>query len=197
MSAYQKTLGGKLKFKGDSSEGKKKDKKKRARAEGGDHSTSSSSRAEHVVGDEEEEEDVSIVAGTGRITSSGTTIYGHQTKFSDEIRVGDAIIITHPTSLMEETKIVKMVLSNVSISISSGFSTDLVSTTQFRYVKAPRRKDGSQADESKKAKVIPKDSEEAAFGTYAGDGGATFTYRVKTQGAFGGYKIVSEVLFIW
>ena len=97
--------------------------------------------------------------------SSGTTIYGHQTKFADELSVGDAIIITHPTSLVEETKIVKMVLSNVSISISSGFSTDLVSTTQFRFVKAPKPKGDAQADAdaAKKAKVIPKDSEEVTL----------------------------------
>ena len=38
-------------------------------------------------------------------------------------------------SLQEETKIVRMVLSNVSIGISSGFSSDLISTTPFRLIK--------------------------------------------------------------
>lgn len=32
----------------------------------------------------------------------------------------------------------KMVLSNMSIAISSPFSSDLISTTSFRYIKAPR-----------------------------------------------------------
>jgi hypothetical protein len=32
-----------------------------------------------------------------------------------------------------------------------------------------------------------------AFGTYAGDLGTTLTYRVKKPGAYGGYKIVTEV----
>lgn len=50
-----------------------------------------------------------------------------------QLTVGDAIMITHPTTLQEETKIVRMVLSNVSIGISSAFSTDLISTTPFRY----------------------------------------------------------------
>jgi hypothetical protein len=35
--------------------------------------------------------------------------------------------------LQDETKVVRMVLSNVSIGISSSFSTDLISTTSFRY----------------------------------------------------------------
>lgn len=32
-----------------------------------------------------------------------------------------------------------------------------------------------------------------AFGTYSGDLGTTLTYRVKKPGAYGGYKIVTEV----
>ena len=31
-----------------------------------------------------------------------------------------------------------------------------------------------------------------AFGTYASGGGEKFVYRVKKEGAFGGYKIVTE-----
>ena len=34
--------------------------------------------------------------GTGRITSSGTTIHGHYTEFTTQLVPGDAIIITHP-----------------------------------------------------------------------------------------------------
>ena len=41
--------------------------------------------------------------------------------------------MTHPTSLVDEMKVVRMVVSNISISISSPFSTDLISTTPFRY----------------------------------------------------------------
>ncbi len=37
-----------------------------------------------------------------------------------------------PFRLQEETKIVRMVLSNVSIGISSAFSSDLISTTPFK-----------------------------------------------------------------
>lgn len=44
------------------------------------------------------ENDIQIQTGTGRITSSGTTIHGHYTDFMSQLSVGDAIIITHPTT---------------------------------------------------------------------------------------------------
>ncbi len=44
--------------------------------------------------------------------------------------------------------------------------------------------------ELKKRKI---QEEKQAFGTYAGDLGTTLTYRVKKPGAYGGYKIVTEV----
>jgi len=172
--AYQKVKSNKLKFKGD---GDKKKKRKRV-VEGGASSSSSSSSylgaeiegatiVEAEGTEEEEEEEIKIVTATGRITSSGQTIYGHATKFSDELVVGDAIIVTHPTSLVEETKIVKMVLSNVSISVSSNFSTDLISTTSFKYVKAPvskRQKEETEEEKRAKSRIVAKESEEAAFG---------------------------------
>lgn len=37
-------------------------------------------------------------------------------------------------------------------------------------------------------------SNEQAFGTYASSGGTKLTYRVKKEGTYGGYKIVTEVL---
>lgn len=62
-----------------------------------------------------------------------------------ELAVGDAVIITHPSTLLEETKIVRMVLSDMSMSLSSAFSTDLITTTPFTYIKAPKDK-GSHYD---------------------------------------------------
>lgn len=69
------------------------------------------------------------------------------TKFLLELTVGDAIIIQHPTSLVEETRIVRMVLSDVSAAISSAFSSDLVSSTSFSYIKAPPDDEDKQQDE--------------------------------------------------
>lgn len=133
--------------------------------------------------------------GSGRILSSGTTLMGQvDAKFLQELSVGDAIIIQHPTSLVEETRIVRMVLSDVSAAISSPFSSDLVSSTAFYYIKAPpEEEDTSLKEASKKQK---KAADEAlAFGTYAGgtEAGSQFTYRVKKSGAYGGYAIVKEV----
>jgi hypothetical protein len=69
------------------------------------------------------------------MTSSGTTILGIDTLFMNELHHGDAIIVTHPTTYLDETKIVRMVLSNISISVSSAFSSDLITTAAFRYIK--------------------------------------------------------------
>jgi hypothetical protein len=44
--------------------------------------------------------------------------------------------------------------------------------------------------EARKRKLA---EEKSAFGTYAGELGTTLTYRVKKPGAYGGYKIVTEV----
>jgi hypothetical protein len=59
----------------------------------------------------------SLLNGTGRFISSGTTVMGQETKFMDELDVGDAVIIRHPSTMAEETRIVKMVLGSGSISI--------------------------------------------------------------------------------
>lgn len=83
--------------------------------------------------------EIIIKTGSGRITSSGTTVQGHErTRFMDEMRAGDAIIVRHPRTLMEETRLISMVVSNVALGISSAFSSDLISTAAFKFVKAPK-----------------------------------------------------------
>ncbi|GAB9476780.1 putative dehydrogenase [Globisporangium polare] len=133
-------------------------------------------------------------AGSGRILSSGTTLMGQVgTKFLQELRAGDAILIQHPTSLVEETRIVRMVLSDISAAISSAFSSDLVSSTAFHYIKAPPE-DDKQGDEETATKRKRTADESIAFGTYAGgtEAGSQYTYRVKKSGAYGGYAIIKE-----
>lgn len=46
----------------------------------------------------EAKNEIEILAGTGRITSSGSTIHGHDTQFMSQLSVNDAIIVTHPTT---------------------------------------------------------------------------------------------------
>ena len=91
---------------------------------------------------------------------------GTGTKFMDQLASGDAVIITHPTTLQQETRIVTMVLSNVSIAISSAFSSDLISNTRFTFIKKPRDlvAEGQAAEANKKKKK--KEDEALAFGTY-------------------------------
>jgi hypothetical protein len=117
------------------------------------------------------------------------------TRFLQELTVGDAIIIQHPKTFTEETRIVRMVLSDVSCSVSSAFSSDLVSSTPFEYIKAPpaEEEDGGEDAETQKKKKRKAD-EALAFGTYAGgtEAGSSFTYRVKKGGAYGGYALVTE-----
>ena len=177
---------------------KKKKKKKRMREEaladygederGGDNSDA-----------EEEEEaarvpEIVVLTGTGRISTSGMTVQGHEgTKFMRELRAGDAVVITHPTTLCDETRLVKMVLSDSSMGISSAFSSDLISRTLFRYVKAPEaeghKERAAEMLESKKRKKVQ--DEDAAFGTYAGAGGTKFTYRERKKIGTG-YLIKTE-----
>jgi hypothetical protein len=132
--------------------------------------------------------------GTGTLLTSSTTVHGTGTKFMSELSVGDAVLVTHPTTLVEEVKLVSMVLSDVSVSISSALSTDLITGTGFEILKQPRDEAKETADKAdtervKRERLAPKE----AFGTYAG-GAGVFTYRTKKSGSnsSGGYKIVTE-----
>lgn len=110
---------------------------------------------------------------------------------------------------------VKVIVSNISMSISSPLSTDLVSTTSFRFIKTPKEEEENPEDIRKRKQ---QSEENQAFGTYAGDLGNVFcfnewasivhgsnrisppscfsgtkvVYRVKKPGVYGGYKIVTE-----
>ncbi|EGZ06261.1 hypothetical protein PHYSODRAFT_532395 [Phytophthora sojae] len=189
MSSYSKTVGGKLQLKGGLSlkpakKKHKKEKKKNKKREREDDEEASRSKPFELV----------KTRGSGRLLSSGTTLMGQVgSKFLQELSVGDAIVIQHPTSLLEETRIVRMVLSDVSASVSSAFSSDLVSSTPFYFIKAPPE-DEKHQDEEKEKKKKKRMDEQTAFGTYAGgtDKGGQITYRVKKSGAYGGYAIVKE-----
>ena len=141
MSSYDKAEGvGTLRFKGDGEtkhkkRSKKEKKEKKKKKEKGDRK-----RSRHDDGDakgggagpsQPPQEELKILVGTGRFLSSGTTVQGVGTAFQTELRAGDAIIVRHPTTLSEETRIVTMVLSSISLSLSSPFSTDLISATAF------------------------------------------------------------------
>jgi len=196
MSSYNRTNASKLVFKGDKDRKKKKREREQKDNDNNDNDEGEGEgiKQRKVIEEEGEDGVVEIKNGTGRITSSSTTINGHYTKFMDELGINDAILVTNPITLQQETKIVRMVLSNTSIGISSAFSSDLISTTSFRYIKAPkefREKEKEKALNNPKGEKR-KDEEALAYGTYGSKGGQELVYRVRKDGAFGGYKIVKE-----
>jgi len=76
--------------------------------------------------DEDEEDDgpAPVMDGTGRVVCSRVTMQGFETKFKEECAVGDTIIVQHPTSLVEESRIVVAVLSQRTLTLSEAFSTE-------------------------------------------------------------------------
>ena len=117
---------------------KKKKKRKRKSSDEVEVDAANIGARDEVVGSDAPAE-IIIKTGSGRITSSGTTVQGYEgSRFLDEMRAGDAIIVRHPRTLMEETRLISMVVSNVALGISSAFSSDLISTAAFKFVKAPK-----------------------------------------------------------
>eukprot|EP00929_Paragymnodinium_shiwhaense_P108824 TRINITY_DN75167_c0_g1_i1.p1 TRINITY_DN75167_c0_g1~~TRINITY_DN75167_c0_g1_i1.p1 ORF type:complete len:247 (-),score=74.08 TRINITY_DN75167_c0_g1_i1:185-859(-) len=78
-----------------------------------------------------ERDEVPLNPGSGRIVSSGFTLHGFETKFKEEVEVGDSIMVHHPVSLQVEIRVVTGVLSQRSMTIHQAFSKDVVSTLEF------------------------------------------------------------------
>jgi len=86
----------------------------------------------------------SIQTGTGKITTSGTVVTGHDTLFVKELGVGDALLVG------DEMRVVTMRLSDTSVNLSSAFSQNLKEPTKFKYV--PKPKNPNHELEQKKKK---------------------------------------------
>ena len=71
------------------------------------------------------------INGSGNIIVSGTTVTGANTKFSTEIKVGDIIGIISPNTKKEEVKIVRFILSDTNLSISSEFSDNITEYLKY------------------------------------------------------------------
>lgn len=136
----------------------------------------------------EKSEGPKIMSGEGLITTSATVVSGHnRTAFKTELRVGDAILARTQTGT-EEMRVITMVLSQVSISISSAFSTNISTPTAFRYINKPRNDKKEKAIKAEKARQEKEEVEERAMGTYGNKG--EIIYREKTE--HGGYRIRKE-----
>jgi hypothetical protein len=110
--SYQNIRGGPLIIGGKevkrSSKHKKK-KSKRSRDERdedrGAAASSSSSSTRRDQEDGNTSTPIVIETGSGRLSTSGTTVHGHEgSKFMTELKAGDAIIVTHPNTNVDESK---------------------------------------------------------------------------------------------
>lgn len=188
--------GGKLVFKGDVKAKKRKKSKYSAEdAQPPPAATAAHERVEHepnihkeptALATESQLPTPSITPGNGLISTSGTVVTGHNTSFKSDLHIGDAIMAT--TERGEEMRVVTMVLSQISISISSAFSSDLKTPTQYKYIAKPRDVKKERADKARKAMAEKEEVEARAMGTYGNKG--EIVYREKT--AHGSYRIRRE-----
>lgn len=128
-----------------------------------------------------------ISEGQGFITTSSTVVTGHNTAFKTQLHVGDAILAQ--TTKGEEMRIIKMVLSQMSCSISSAFSSDLKTPTAFKYINKPRDVAREKAAKVAKARLEQEEVEQRAMGTYGNKKGE-IVYRERTE--HGNYRIKRE-----
>ena len=127
-----------------------------------------------------------ISQGQGTITTSSTVVTGHGTSFKTQLHVGDALLAQ--TSKGEEMRVITMVLSPISISISSAFTTDLKTPTQFKYINKPRDVTRESQAKVAKARMEQEEVEQRAMGTYGNKG--EIAYRERTE--HGSYRIKRE-----
>jgi hypothetical protein len=127
-----------------------------------------------------------MVTPQGEITTSGTVVSGYDTKFTRDVSVGDALIVT--IAGQQEMRIVTMRLSDISLNLSSAFSENVSVATNFQLIPKPRNVVQDTRKEQLEALQNAKDEEQQAFGTY----GTTeeFVYREKTEN--GSYRIKRE-----
>jgi hypothetical protein len=122
----------------------------------------------------------------GEITTSGTVVTGYDTRFTRDVSVGDALIVTIKGK--QEMRVITMRLSDMSLNLSSAFSENVSVATTFQVIAKPKNVAKETRKEQLDALQNAKDEEQQAFGTY----GTTeeFVYREKT--ANGSYRIKRE-----
>eukprot|EP00569_Conticribra_weissflogii_P004927 CAMPEP_0171332244 /NCGR_PEP_ID=MMETSP0878-20121228/3234_1 /TAXON_ID=67004 /ORGANISM="Thalassiosira weissflogii, Strain CCMP1336" /LENGTH=232 /DNA_ID=CAMNT_0011832943 /DNA_START=280 /DNA_END=978 /DNA_ORIENTATION=+ len=134
-----------------------------------------------------------VINGRGLITTSGTVVTGHETNFQSQLRTGDAILAgvsTANNKTREEMRVITMVSSPISISLSSTFSNDLKNPTPFTFINKPRDIHKEHATKAQMAKEEQEAIESQAMGTYRGNARGEVVYREKTE--HGGYRIRRE-----
>ena len=131
-----------------------------------------------------------VEEGIGRITTSGTVLTGHATELQGQrLRPGDAILVTLPDG-SEEMRVLTMVLSESSASLSTPFGASLSKPADFRFIKKPRDAAREGAERAKRARATKEEEERSAFGMYGN--GPELVYREVTE--HGSYRIRREKL---
>jgi hypothetical protein len=122
----------------------------------------------------------------GEITTSGTVVTGYDTRFTRDVSVGDALIVTIDGK--QEMRVVTMRLSDMSLNLSSAFSQNVSVAKTFQVIAKPKNVAQETRKQQLDALQNAKDEEQQAFGTY----GTTeeLVYREKT--ANGSYRIKRE-----
>ena len=74
------------------------------------------------------------IVGRGKITISGTVVTGYDTKFNADLLVGDAILVS------SEMRVITMCLSDISLNLSSPFSSSITTSKpmSYSYIRKPR-----------------------------------------------------------
>mgnify|MGYP005850646073 CR=1 FL=1 len=123
-----------------------------------------------------------IHMGRGTITTSGTVVAGHDTKFTKELRQGDALLVQ--VGQQDEMRVITMLLSDISINLSSPFSENMVKPVSYRYIPKPRNTQREAKPAREKATREAVEEEVKASGTGTAQ---ELVYRERT--AHGSYRI--------
>jgi hypothetical protein len=131
-----------------------------------------------------------VQMGTGTITTSGTVVTGHGTKFTSQLRVGDALLLSHDEKTDATMRVITMILSDTSLNMSTALLTqcELRTPTTYQFIAKPRNMQEEARQQKKQKDEQSQLEKQHAFGTYAAT--TELVYREKTE--HGGYRIRRE-----
>lgn len=88
--------------------------------------------------------------GTGQITTKGIDVQGYKTSFTEELKVGDTLIIFAEINGSYDTRTVTEIRSNRSLIISSPFVNDISGQIPFRIKSNTDDKDLSELEQQER-----------------------------------------------
>ncbi|GMI17556.1 hypothetical protein TrLO_g10317 [Triparma laevis f. longispina] len=175
--------GGSLKDYDPATGKKKKAKKKKSSskhsAPGETSSSSSKSSAPSM----------SKTQGTGHVLHSGSIVTGLETKFQRQLSPGDALILQNPSTGSDEMRVVRLIVSDTNLSLSSGYSfSGGGGSCRYWFISAPKAKKSKEEEESEEAQQFNQTSDKASGATGSG------TVEIRVKNGSGGYNITRETV---